>query len=164
MQLQIMKKVFSVLMIILSFQALAQDDKSKDGIDFSGEYSGTFTDIKNTEGTMQLFLYQSDKGHTSGIIVLNRIVNGNTEVTTGTIKIGGNGEFINGSFMPSEIKFINPREVEDGIIKNTYDSYSCRWEIFGELTDKKGNSIIGKAVPVNCVESNLIEFELTKDK
>jgi hypothetical protein len=159
-----MRNVFLVLMIILSFQTFAQDDKSKDGIDYSGEYSGTFTDIKNTEGTMQLFLYQSDKGHTSGIIVLNRIVNGNAEVTTGTIKIGGNGEFINGSFMPSEINYINPREGEEGNIQNSFDSYSCRWEIYGELTDKNGNTIIGKAVPVNCVESNLIEFEVTKNK
>ena len=159
-----MKNVFLVLMIIFSFQTYAQDDKSKDGIDYSGEYNGTFTDIMNTEGTMQLFLYQSDKGHTSGIIVLNRNVNGKNEVTTGTITIGGNGEFISGHFMPSEIKYNNPREGEGGIIQNSYDSYSCRWEIFGEITDKKGNTIIGKAVPTNCIESNLIEFTINKKK
>jgi len=155
---------FSILMIILSFQVFAQDDKSKDGIDYSGEYSGAFSDIKNAEGTMQLFLYQSDKGRTSGIILLTRIVNGKSEVTTGTINIEGNGEFISGNFMPSEIKYINPREGEDGIMQNTYDSYSCRWEIFGQITDKKGNTIIGKAVPANCIESNLIEFTLNKKK
>ena len=151
-------------MIILSFQAFAQDDKSKEGIDYSGEYSGSFTDLKNAEGTLQLFLYQPDKGRTSGIILLTRIVNGKSEVTTGTINIEGNGEFISGNFMPSEIKYINTREDEDGIMQNLYDSYSCRWEIFGELKDKKGNTIIGKAVPTNCIESNLIEFEITKDK
>ena len=159
-----MRKILSVLMIILSFQAFAQDDKSKEGIDYSGEYSGSFTDLKNAEGTLQLFLYQPDKGRTSGIILLTRIVNGKSEVTTGTINIEGNGEFISGNFMPSEIKYINTREDEDGIMQNLYDSYSCRWEIFGELKDKKGNTIIGKAVPTNCIESNLIEFEITKDK
>ena len=159
-----MSKVFSVLLIFLSFNAIAQDDKSKEGIDYSGEYSGSFTDLKNAEGTLQLFLYQPDKGRTSGIILLTRIVNGKSEVTTGTINIEGNGEFISGNFMPSEIKYINTREDEDGIMQNLYDSYSCRWEIFGELKDKKGNTIIGKAVPTNCIESNLIEFEITKDK
>ena len=66
--------------------------------------------------------------------------------------------------MPSEINYINPREGEEVNMQNSFDSYSCRWEIYGELTDKNGNTIIGKAVPVNCVESNLIEFEVTKDK
>lgn len=159
-----MKIVLNFLMIILSFQAFAQDDKSKDGIDYSGEYSGTFIDIKNTEGTMQLFLYQSVKGHTSGIIVLTRIINGKNEVTTGTITITGNGEFISGHFMPSEINYGNQREIEDGILDKSYDSYFCRWEIFGEMMDKKGNSIVGRAVPVNCIESNLIEFTITKKK
>ncbi|RLD25293.1 MAG: hypothetical protein DRI54_05195 [Bacteroidetes bacterium] len=159
-----MRKLLSILMILLSIQAFAQDDKSKDRIDYSGEYNGTFTDIKDAEGTMQLFLYQPDKGRTSGIILLTRIVNGKSEVTTGTINIEGNGEFISGNFMPSEIKYIAPREDEDGIMQNTYDSYSCRWEIFGQITDKKGNTIIGKAVPANCVESNLIEFRINKKK
>jgi len=157
-----MRKIISIIFIILSYNTVAQDDNTKEKIDYSGEYSGAFIDIKNTEGTIQLFLYQTVKGHTSGIIVLDRIVNGENEVTTGTIKIDGNDDFISGHFMPSEIKYSNPREGEDGIINKPYDSYSCRWEIFGEMSDKKGNTIIGRAVPVNCVESNLIEFTLIK--
>lgn len=152
------------MFIFLSYNAIAQNDKTKEKIDYSGKYSGAFIDIKNTEGAIQLFLYQTDKGHTSGIIVLDRIVNGENEVTTGTIKISGNENFINGHFMPSEIKYNNPREDENGIMNKSYDSYSCRWEIFGEMSDINGDTIIGKAVPLNCVESNLIEFTLIKDK
>jgi hypothetical protein len=157
-----MRNIFAVLMIIFSFQTFAQDNKSKDGINFSGEYIGTFTDINNTEGTMQLYLYQSVNGKTSGIIVLNRNLNGKKEITTGTISIKGNSEFISGHFMPSKIVYGNPREIENENLIVSYDSYTCRWEIFGEMMDKKGNTITGKAVPVNCIESNLIEFSLNK--
>lgn len=160
-----MKILLTGLMIILSFHAFAQDDKSKDGIDYSGEYSGNFTDLKGADGILELFLYQSDKGKTEGIIVLTRTVNGKDELTTGKITIEGNGEFINGHFTPSKIFYgSNAREIEDGVLDKSIDSYSCRWEIFGEMMDKKGNSIVGRAVPVNCVESNLIEFTLNKNK
>ena len=157
-----MRTGFLVLLIILSFNAYTQDEKSKEQLDYSGEYSGSFTDLKNAEGTIQLFLYQSDKGHSSGIIVLNRIVNGENIITTGTITISGNNEFIDGHFMPSEIHYGKQREVENEDLDLSFDSYSCRWELFGKLEDKNNLSITGKAVPVNCVESNLIEFFIIK--
>ena len=44
------------------------------------------------------------------------------------------------------------------------NSYECGWNLYGEFKDKNGNLIIGKAVPLNCTESNLIDFTLNRKK
>jgi hypothetical protein len=151
-----MKKTILILLIISSFQNFAQKDKKQ--IKFSGEYIGKFTDLKKNTGTMELFLYQSNNGFSEGIVKMNK---NDSKIITGVIRINGNENFISGNFSPSEIKnnLWNNEKTKESIPK---DSYECGWNFFGEL--KKEGIIIGKAVPTNCSESNLIEFTLNRKK
>jgi hypothetical protein len=151
-----MKKAILILLLISSFQTFAQKDKKQ--IDSSGEYIGKFSDLKKNTGTMELFLYQSNNGFSEGIVKMK--IN-DSKIITGVIRISGNEVFISGNFSPSEIKnnLWNTEKTKEMTPK---DSYECGWSFYGEF--KNGKSIIGKAVPTNCSESNLIEFTLNRKK
>lgn len=157
-----MKKVFILLFVIISLQSVAQKHQLNDGMNFSGEYNGVFSDIINNAGTLQLFLFQSNNGSMEGLVVMKKIQGDSTSIHTGTITIRGEGKYISGNFMPSEFRNdFNP--VSSYLeVQAPGGSYQCRWSIFGEINTDTGLSILGKAVPVNSTESNLIEFTVTK--
>ncbi len=138
-----MKNIILFLIITSSISTFSQKDKPKNEMNFSGEYFGEFNDIKNTKGTIELFLYQSQNGYSDGIILIKK---NNTEIISGIIRINGNGKFISGNFTPSKIKNINWNSEKTKNIAPK-DSYECGWNLFGEFKDKSGNLIRGKAVP-----------------
>ena len=157
-----------ILIFTFSSQACAQNSnvkydnvvskKEKSKTDFSGEFKGSFSDLKGGKGTIELFLYQSNNGFSEGIILMRK---DNDNIITGVLRIVGNGKFITGNFSPSQIKntFWNPESKSIIIPEN---SYQCGWNFYGEIKDDKGKLITGKAVPTNCSESNLIEFTLNR--
>lgn len=163
-----MKKIFLAILILNILHSCRQsEEKNKDiktdvVVDFSGDYSGTFSDLKNAEGKIKLSLYQSNNGMSGGIITLKK--NGDSEkLVTGVINVMGNGKIINGNFTPSVINqttlyYDNKKKLE------ITDSYQCTWSFYGEILGESGNLIIGKAVPMNCSESNLMEFNLEREK
>jgi PBP1b-binding outer membrane lipoprotein LpoB len=166
-----MKKIAFILVITFLFQACAQNNSIKydhesttrekrnnNDINFTGEFNGTFTDLKKEKGTIELFLYQSNNGFSEGIILMTK---SDTKIITGVLSINGNGKFLTGNFSPSEIK----NTLWSSQNKNAVtpeNSYQCGWSFYGEIKDEKGKLIVGKAVPTNCSESNLIEFTLNK--
>lgn len=156
-----MKKITIILLLVLftAPSAISQRNKQSYEARISGEYSGVFTDIKNEKGTIELFLYQSNQSFTGGIVVLKMNSNPN-KVITGTIQLQGNEQFISGGFTPSEIKNIGIEANAEMMPPKS--SYECGWSFYGEM--KSPESIIGKAVPLNCNESNLFDFKVTKKK
>ena len=165
-----MKKILFILFLFSIIQACSQQ-KSKevkaeygtvtfDEVGFSGEYSGSFKDLKNDGGTIELFLYQSNNGFSEGIIILKKK---DGKLVTGVAQVTGNGKFLNGNFTPSIIKNSVLRSEK---VKNldSISSYQCGWRFYGEIKDETGNMISGKAVPMNCSESNLMEFILKRNK
>ncbi len=163
-----MKRIVLILIVLGVFQSCSKheekktDTKSDIIIDFSGEYSGTFSDLKNIEGKIKLSLYQSKNGITGGIIILQKN-NSEDKLITGTVNVMGDGKTINGNFIPSVIDHtvLNPDKNKNIAI---VDSYQCSWNFYGEIKDESGNLIIGKAVPMGCSESNLMEFILEREK
>ena len=164
-----MKRAVLILVILSLFQSCGKqqeekkdDDKTAVIIDYSGEYSGTFSDLKNTEGKIKLSLYQSNNGITGGIIIIQKN-NSKEKLITGTINVMGDGKTINGNFIPS---VVDHSVLYPDTNKNLVpvDSYQCSWNFYGEIKDEFGNLIIGKAVPMGCSESNLMEFILEREK
>ena len=163
-----MKKVLIFLLVLNIFQSCNKqvrnkvDSKTDVVLDFSGEYSGTFTDLKNIEGKIELSLYQSKNGLTGGIIILKK-KNTEENLITGTVNVMGDGKIINGNFIPSVIDHtvLYPDKGKNLV---SIDSYQCSWNFYGEIKDESGNLITGKAVPMNCSESNLMEFTLERNK
>lgn len=82
------------------------------------------------------------------------------KVITGIIHLQGNNQYISGSFTPSEIQHFGMEANGERIV--TKSSYQCGWNFYGEM--KTQEKIIGKAVPINCNESNLFDFTVTKKK
>ena len=68
-----MKKIILII-IISSISTFAQKEKSKNEINFSGEYIGEFSDLKNIKGTIELFLYESKNGFSDGIILMKKMI------------------------------------------------------------------------------------------
>lgn len=156
-----MKKI-SIILILVLFSApaaISQRNKQSNEASISGEYSGVFSDLNNEKGTIDLYLYQSKQGFTGGIVVMKMDTNP-TKVITGTIHLQGTDQFISGSFTPSEIK--NFGMEANNNVTAPKSSYECGWSFYGEM--KSSVKIIGKAVPINCNESNLVDFSLTKKK
>ena len=163
-----MKRIILAILILNILHSCAHSEEKKSDIktdvivDFTGEYFGTFSDLKNNEGQIKLSLYQSNNGITGGIITLQK--NGDGEkLITGVINVMGDGNIINGNFAPS---VINQTTLYNDKKKNveTVDSYQCVWNFYGKIKGETGNLIIGKAVPMNCSESNLMEFTLERNK
>ena len=163
-----MKRVIIILLVLNTFQSCRKqevkklDSKTDVVIDFSGEYTGTFTDLKNIEGKIELTLYQSNNGLTGGIITLKK-KNSEEKLITGTIYVTGDGKIINGNFTPSVMDHtvLYPDKNKNLAL---VDSYQCSWNFYGEIQDDSGYLITGKAVPMNCSESNLMEFMLERNK
>ncbi|MGJ8745140.1 hypothetical protein [Polaribacter sp.] len=156
-----MKKILLILVISVFTQSCVEkkkENKIKTNIDYSGEYIGTFTDIKNTGGKIELSLFQSQNGQTGGTISIKKK---NEPLITGIVNINGDENGFNGSLIPSVVKYQTIQKENE---ENTtpFDSYSCGWSLFGKIKNKGKITIIGKAVPMNCSESNIMEFTLEK--
>jgi hypothetical protein len=156
-----MKKILFILLISVFSQSCVEnkgENKNKNNIDYSGTYIGTFTDIKNTGGKIELTLFQSQNGQTGGTISIKKK---NENLITGIVNINGNENGFNGSLIPSVIKYKTmPTENEKNMIP--FDSYSCGWSLYGKIKNEGKIIIIGKAVPMNCSESNMMKFILEK--
>ena len=156
-----MKKILFILLISIFTQSCVEknkESKSKISIDYSGEYIGTFTDIKNKGGEIELSLFQSRNGQTGGTISIKKK---DENLITGIVNINGDENGFNGNLIPSVVKHQTvPKENEENMAR--YDSYSCGWSLYGKIKNEGKIIIIGKAVPMNCSESNIMEFTLEK--
>ena len=132
------------------------ESKTEVLIDYSGDYSGTFSDFKNVKGKMDLSIYQLKNGYTGGILTM-KMNNSRERIITGSVNVMGDGNILNGNFTPSVIDYPD-------LNAKPGDSYQCRWTFYGKIKSESENTIIGKAVPDNCSESNLIEFYLERKK
>ncbi|PQJ20597.1 hypothetical protein, partial [Tenacibaculum sp. SG-28] len=75
--------------------------------------------------------------------------------------INGDENGFNGNLTPSVVKYQTvTKETEENMA--SFDSYSCRWDIYGKIKNEGNVIIVGKAVPMNCSESNIMEFTLEK--
>ena len=154
-----MKKILFILLISVIIQSCVQKKKQhKINIDYSGEYIGTFTDIKNTVGKIELSLFQSQNGQTGGTISIKKK---NESVITGIVNINGDEKGFSGSLIPSVVKYQTIQK-ENEVNTTPFDSYSCGWSFYGKIKNEGKIIIIGKAVPMNCSESNIMEFSLEK--
>ena len=159
-----MKKITFFLLILISFQSCVQkykENKIKPSLDFSGDYIGTFSDIKNIQGKIELTLYQMKNGRTSGTIILKKEKEKENFIT-GIINGSSDGKVFNGNLTPSVMNY--QIVSEDKIDKPSYDSYQCNWSLFGEIKMNEEITMVGKAVVMNCSESNIMEFTVTKVK
>lgn len=158
---KIMKKLLTFLLLLLFIapSAISQRNKQSNEAAISGEYSGVFTDIKNGKGAIDLFLYQANQGFTEGIVVMKMDSNPNKAIT-GIIHLQGNGQYISGSFNPSVIHHFGMEANGEKMVAKS--SYECGWSFYGEM--KTPEKIVGKAVPLNCNESNLFDFTVTRKK
>jgi len=154
-----MKRILLLISLITSFSFFAQGDNSKNEIQFSGEYTGKFTDLNNNQGTIQLFLYSFKNGASEGIILMKK---NDLKTITGTIRITGNEKHLSGQFTPSKIKNTTSNTQYNPSSTST-DSFECMWNLYGEIQGHDKRLIKGKAVPNNCSESNLITFTLNKN-
>ncbi|MBT3547953.1 hypothetical protein N8480_02600 [Flavobacteriaceae bacterium] len=156
-----MKKILFIILISIFTQSCVEkkkENKNKINIDYSGEYIGTFTDIKNKGGEIELSLFQSQNGQTGGTISIKKK---DENLITGIVNINGDENGFNGSLIPSVVKYQTvTKETEKNMAR--YDSYSCSWSLYGKIKNEGKIIIIGKAVPMNCSESNIMEFTLEK--
>ena len=157
-----MTRILIFLLVLNIIQSCNKKEENKSGpkaevpIDYSGDYSGTFSDLKNVKGKMELSIYQSKNGYSGGILTI-KMNNSDERIITGSINVMGDGNIINGNFTPSVFDY------PDLNLKSG-DSYHCRWTFYGKIKSESDHIIIGKAVPDNCSESNLIEFTLVRKK
>ena len=92
-----MKKILFIILISIFTQSCVEkkkENKNKINIDYSGEYIGTFTDIKNKGGEIELSLFQSQNGQTGGTISIKKK---DENLITGIVNINGDENGFNGS-------------------------------------------------------------------
>ncbi|MEZ4720438.1 MAG: hypothetical protein R2813_01010 [Flavobacteriales bacterium] len=149
---------------VLCLSSIAQRHKAEEYSISTREYTGTFTDLNEVTGQLQLYVNIDNSDNIDGIAVLriseDSAVSGNI---SGSIKItdryvGNSGPII---FQPSLRKtsmiHANSNLAPDYLQTS---SYQCDWHIVIENPSIEMKSLKGKAVPRDCLYSNLIEFEL----
>ena len=156
-----MKKILFITLISIFTQSCIEkkkENKNINNIDYSGEYIGTFKDIKNKGGEIELSLFQIQNGQIGGTVSIKKK---DENLITGSVYINGDENGFNGNLTPSVVKYQTvTNETEENMA--SFDSYSCRWDIYGKIKNEGNVIIVGKAVPMNCSESNIMEFTLEK--
>ena len=80
---------------------------------------------------------------------------------TGIVYANGSENGFNGNLVPSVVEYQTvEKENKEGRIP--FDTYSCSWSFYGKLFNDGNITVRGKAVPMNCSESNILEFSLEK--
>ncbi|MFA5418927.1 MAG: hypothetical protein WC341_10765 [Bacteroidales bacterium] len=158
-----MKRILLLFLLVVALPTFAQKEHPGKSINYNGEYNGTFADRKNNTGTIQLFLNQTIDNNTDGLVIIQKKRGDSTTLVTGTIMIRkANQMYFSGNFTPSELRSdFNPLSSTLPAVL-AVDSYQCRWALYGTMSTDNGLTIMGKAVPINCPESNVIDFKLTK--
>ena len=111
-----------------------------------------------TEGEIELSLFQSGNGQHGGTILIKKK---GEDVLTGIVYANGSENGFNGNLVPSVLEYqAVEKDNEEG--RRPTDSYSCSWSFYGKIYNDGNITVRGKAVPMNCSESNIMEFGLEK--
>ena len=157
-----MRKLAAIFLLFLSVNLYAQrKDKNNDQVNSTGDYIGTFSDIYGAKGELQISLMETENG-ISGVVLFQFSAD---SLLTGSIEMARSRWSAENStihFLPSEMRqnrVYDKNPVKDQLQRHSYD---CRWHIVLTERDPKSKTLKGKAVPQQCLFSNIISFEARK--
>jgi hypothetical protein len=155
-RLNLLSVFFTLVFCASAFAQLSHSyfDHSMEGQayrDISGLFKGSWTDLYNKKGELEMKIYAQYEDTYIGHL---KLIDSKGKIHTGMVNLNLSKDYFNGYYSPSVYA-----------ADSTSTSLECQLTLSGKLYKEKKQYVLrGEGVSASCYENNILEMEIKEEK